>query len=562
MSHFPLLGRLRALLSNRAARRGARGASLAAQLFLLQVVVVAAIVLVIAVLGYVNAQRRSTQSAAEEVTGVARTLAASPDLLRALGAPNPSATLEPLAERVRADTGVAFITIMDPAGIRYTHPNTALIGQPFIGNIAPAQRGELLTETYTGTLGPSVRAVTPVFDESGRVRALVAVGITVRVLTAELRGQIFLLAGVAAAALLFGGLASYLVASRLRRHTHGLRPAELSRMYEYHDAILHAVREGLLLVSPSGAVTLCNDGAAVLLSVDPAEAEGSRPADLGLPGSLVETLIAHREVRDEVHLTADRVVLVNVSPVRSGERDLGSVVTLRDHTELQALTGELDSMRGFSESLRSQAHESANRLHAVVSLIELGRTEEAVAFATAELELAQQLTDRVVTAVGEPVLAAVLLGKSAEARERGVEVVLSEDSDVDDGVLRNVRSRDLVTILGNLIDNAVDATQEAPSPRVEVSVRAEPDALVIRVADNGPGLDPDTARDVFRRGWSTKDPGGGPEGSGGGGPANSGRGLGLALVGQSVRRYGGNVDVQRDAGAVFTVRIPLPEVSS
>ena len=119
-----------------------------------------------------------------------------------------------------------------------------------------------------------------------------------------------------------------------------------------------------------------------------------------------------------------------------------------------------------------------------------------------------------------------------------------------------------MTILGNLIDNAVDATQEAPSPRVEVSVRAEPDALVIRVADNGPGLDPDTARDVFRRGWSTKDPGGGPEGSGGGGPANSGRGLGLALVGQSVRRYGGNVDVQRDAGAVFTVRIPLPEVSS
>ncbi|WP_415830442.1 sensor histidine kinase, partial [Kibdelosporangium persicum] len=143
--------------------------------------------------------------------------------------------------------------------------------------------------------------------------------------------------------------------------------------------------------------------------------------------------------------------------------------TLRDHTDLQALTGELDSVKGFAESLRSQAHEAANRLHTVVSLIELDRTDEAVRFATEELEIAQQLTDRVVGAVGEPVLAALLLGKTAEASERGVELVITPDTHIDETTLPG---RDLVTILGNLIDNALDAAVEGTQPpRVFVTVR-------------------------------------------------------------------------------------------
>ena len=246
-------------------------------------------------------------------------------------------------------------------------------------------------------------------------------------------------------------------------------------------------------------------------------------------------------MRDEAHLTDRRVLLVNLSPVRSGGRDLGSVVTLRDHTELQALSGELDSIRGFAETLRSQAHESANRLHTVVSLIELGRAEEAVRFATAELDLAQRLTDRVVGAVDEPVVAALLLGKSAEAGERGVEVVLGEETEIDDTALAHLESRDLVTILGNLIDNAVEAVAESPHPRVDVTIRSTSDGVLIRVADNGPGVDPEAARQLFQRGWSTK---------------SGDRGLGLALVGQSVRRNGGDVDVRTDGGAVFIVHLP------
>ncbi|GAA0520565.1 histidine kinase [Saccharopolyspora subtropica] len=517
------------------------GWSLARQLFVLQVVVVAVVVLAGAGLAWYDAQRRTEEAAGDQVVAVARTLAALPDVRQGMVAPNPPATLQPLAERVRADTGVDFITMMSPQGIRYTHPDPSRIGQRFLGHIEPAVAGTAFTETYTGTLGPSLRAVVPVYDDAGRLVGLVSVGITMPVLTAELRLAVVGLAIVAGAALLLGGLLTYLVSARIRRHTHGLRPAELSRMYEYHDAILHAVREGLLLVAPSGTVTLCNDGAAVLLSLDPADAEGRHVCELGLPPSLVDTLGAGRAVRDEVHLTDEHVLLVNVSPIRSGGRDLGVVATLRDHTELQALSRELDSMRGFAESLRSQAHESANRLHTVVSLIELGRPDEAVAFATAELQLAQRLTDRVVGAVGEPVVAALLLGKSAEAGERGVEVVLTEDSEIDDVAVQHLDSRDLVTILGNLIDNAVEATLDRPHPRVEVTIRSTADGVLIQVADNGPGLDPRAAEQVFQRGWSTK---------------SDGRGLGLALVGQSVRRHRGTIEVRGEGGAVFTVRLP------
>ncbi|GAA2355539.1 sensor histidine kinase [Saccharopolyspora halophila] len=525
--------------------RGRPQWSLARQLFVLQVIVVAVVVLAGTALAFYDAQRQSSAAARDEVVALAKTLAAAPTVRDGLVAPEPAEVLQPLAERVRADTRVDFVTIMSPTGIRYTHPDPARIGEPFIGHIDRAVAGQALTETYTGTLGPSVRAVVPVYRD-GKLVGLVSDGITVRVLTRELQQRVTALVLVAGAALVLGGLLTYLVSERIRRHTHGMRPAELSRMYEYHDAILHAVREGLLLVGPDGRLTLCNDGAAVLLELDASEVEGERVADLGLPSSLLETLGAGRAVRDEVHLTDHRVLLVNVSPVRTGGRDLGSVVTLRDHTELQALSGELDSMRGFAESLRSQAHESANRLHTVVSLIELGRPDEAVDFATAELDLAQRLTDRVVGAVDEPVLAALLLGKSAEAGERGVEVVLGADTEIDDESVAHLESRDLVTILGNLIDNAVEAVVESPQPRVNVTIRSAADEVLIRVADNGPGVDSEAVQRLFRRGWSTK---------------SDDRGLGLALVGQSARRHGGTIDVRTEGGAVFTVRLPGPRAS-
>ncbi|MET8676766.1 sensor histidine kinase [Streptomyces sp. NPDC004647] len=620
--------------------RTPRPRSLAGQLFAMQVVLVAAVVAGCAVFAYITARHQAEDSARRQTTAAARAVAGSPSVRAAIRGDDPTAGLQPYAEQVRRDTGVAFVTIMNPDGIRWTHPVPERIGGQFLGHTGPALRGRTFTETYTGTLGPSVRVVTPVRD-GGRIVGLVSAGITVKKISDQVEQQVTALLGVAAGALVLGGIGTYVVNARLRRHTHGMNAGELSRMHDYHQASLHAVREGLLMLDGQRRIALMNDGGRELLGLDAdlpyRDVVGRTVADLGLPAPLTGALLAAEPRVDEVHLTADRIVVVNTSPVSSGEKR-GTVVTLRDHTELQALSGELDSVRGFAEALRSQAHEAANRLHAVVSLIELGRADEAVQFATAELELAQALTDQVVAAVGEPVMAALLLGKAAQANERGVELVLAPDSSIDDGVLPgSLPARDLVTVLGNLIDNAVDAAAEGTGwdpargrtvqpgagagsgvgavgagagvgeeghgtvlsgtgrpgegirddvregvrddvsgdvrepervpqpvrgdvrgerrPQVTVTARADDGELLLQVADTGTGVDTDDVDEIFRRGWSTKAPASTAGGLG------QGRGLGLALVRQAVRRNGGTIELARAAegGAEFTVRLPLRE---
>ncbi|WP_330282227.1 sensor histidine kinase [Streptomyces sp. NBC_00588] len=522
--------------------------SLAGQLFAMQAVLIAVLVAGYALFSYISDREQAEDAAARQAMSVSRSIADSPSVPAAIRTPRPTTELQPYALKVMRDADVDFVTIMNPQGIRWTHPSPDQIGKHFRGNIGPAQHGTAFTETYTGTLGPSVRAVVPIYDDHRHIVGLVSAGIKVKAISRQVQGQVSALLGVAAGALALGAVGTYVVNARLRRHTHNMNAAELSRMHDYHQAALHAVREGLLMLDGQYRVALINDGARELLGVRGEEdLVGRSVAQLGLPAPLTGALLASEPRVDEVHMSAERVLVVNTSPVSGGERR-GSVVTLRDVTELQSLMGELDSERGFTQALRSQAHEAANRLHTVVSLIELGRAQEAVDFATAELELAQALTDQVVAAVSEPVLAALLLGKTAQANERGVELVVSQDSRLDDGVLpASLPARDLVTILGNLIDNAVDAAQGSLRARVTVTAYAEHTELVMRVADTGAGVDPAHAELVFQRGFSTK-----PAGPGG-------RGLGLALVSQAVNRHEGTLTVAeaREGGAVFEARLPL-----
>ncbi|GLF94744.1 sensor histidine kinase [Streptomyces yaizuensis] len=532
-----------------------RPRSLAGQLFAMQVVLVAAIVSGCAYFTYATDREQAEETARLQSTATAAAVARSPSVVAAARSADPSARLQPYAEGVRRAAGVDFVVVMAPDGTRWTHPEPTEIGRKYLGHIDQARAGRTHSEKHLGVLGPSVRTVVPVHAADGRIVALVSAGITIREIGEQARKQLAALLVFSGGTLTAGGIGTYVINVRLRRHTKGMNAAQLSRMHDYHEAALHAVREGLLMLDGRRRIALVNDGARELLGLRD-DAVGSPVDTLGLPPSLTGALLASEPRVDEVHLTADRVVVVNTSPVVGGERR-GTVVTLRDHTELQALSGELDSERGFSQALRSQAHEAANRLHTVVSLIELGRVPEAVDFATAELELAQVLTDQVVGAVGEPVLAALLLGKAAQANERGVELVLAEDSLIDDGVLPpTLPARDLVTILGNLLDNAVDAASRPLTgdddrprparPRVTVTARVEPGTaeLLLQVHDTGAGIDPARADEVFRRGFSTH---------------GSHRSLGLALVRQAVHRGGGTIVLATgpDGGAEFTVRLPL-----
>ncbi|MEU8657660.1 sensor histidine kinase [Actinoplanes philippinensis] len=511
--------------------------SIARQLFALQVLVVTLLVAVGTTGAVLLAGRDAQKTAEAEVMAVARTIAQSSEVARALRAPDPSITLQPYAEAVRNETGTDFVVVMAPDRTRYSHPTRELIGQPFAGTVDEALRGGWVIEEYPGSLGTSIRTVVPIHDPaSGTIIGLVSVGIKTDTINQELIRQLPAVGGATAVALLLAAFGSWLLSRRLRRQTHGLGPAEMTRMYEYYDAVLHAVREGLVVVDRDGRVTLINDEGRRLLGV---EADG--PADL--PPEVAGLITERRPTVDEPVLIGDRVLVASRRETRFDGRVLGTVLTLRDHTELRSLTGELDSVRGLTEALRAQAHEAANRLHTVLTMVELGRADEAIALATAELAVAQQLTDQVVGAVEEPALAALLLGKSAQAGERGVELTIDGESRLTGSLLRG---RDLITVVGNLIDNALEAVAETPLPRrVGVLVREEDGEVLVRVRDNGPGLSPDQAASAFRRGWSTK---------------GDGHGIGLSLVRQVAQRYGGSYDIHTAAGggAVISVRLPVP----
>jgi two-component system CitB family sensor kinase len=530
-----------------------RGWSIAARLFVLQVVFITLLTAVATIWLSTDARTDVERDAAARSMVVATSIAVNPFVVEAVTSADPSRVLEPYALDLMETTSTDFITIMAPDRTRFTHPDPAEIGRPFRGTIAPALRGESFTETYTGTLGPSVRAVVPIEDADGEVVAIVAAGVTVDSISVAFGSRQSIVLVAAAVTLAFGALASWLLSRYLRRVTWGRGAEEMSRMFAYYEGVLHSVREGLVLVDDRARVVLYNDQAAELLGLPFERPDEPVPVSrLDLPRPLATLLSSGERAVDELYLTASHVLVVNqeatVSAVGAGPaRVLGTVTTLRDHTDLQALTGELQTMRTLSDALRSQTHEFANRLHTIVALIELGRPREALDLAANELDLGQELADRLVSTIGEPVLTALLLGKTAQARERGIRFELTAGDDIGHV---GIPSTELVTIVGNLVDNAMDAvspdlTGEGVRERpgiVSVDIRRLGDEIEFTVGDNGDGIA--DVEQAFRRGFSTKRAG------------LEGRGLGLALVGQSVRRLGGSIEVHNDGGAIVVVRLP------
>ncbi|GGN11206.1 histidine kinase [Streptomyces fuscichromogenes] len=317
---------------------------MAGQVFVLQVVIVLLLV-VSAVLALVLQVRHdSTMEARNRSLAVAQTFADAPGTAAALRLPDPTAVLQPRAEAARKSTGVDFIVVMNTDGIRYTHPKPDRIGKKFVGNIGPALAGGTVTEEVQGTIGELVQAVVPVRDADGAVVGLVSAGITTAHVGGRADQQLPLLLTAAAAALALATAGTALVSRRLLRQTHGLGPDEMTRMYEHHDAVLHSVREGVLIVDGDGRLMLANDEAQRLLDL-PQDAERRRVLDLGLDPETAALIASGRIATDEVHLVKDRLLAVNQRAIEVRGGPPGSVTTLRDSTELRALSGRAEVTR-------------------------------------------------------------------------------------------------------------------------------------------------------------------------------------------------------------------------
>lgn len=501
------------------------------------------VVAVSMLMAYREADRRVEEITRTRVLHVARALAATDDVLQGLATTDPARSLRDLAERERRRTDTDFVVVMTTEGVRFTHPTQAEVGGRYRGSIDAARAGGEIVEDYEGTLGRSTRAVVPVIQD-GSVRGLVAVGVRRTRVEEALRALLGDVLTWTAAVAVLSGLGTWFLAARVRRQTLGLGAQDLRRLHDHHEAVLHAVREGLVIVDEAGHLQVLNAEAARLLGLSSADV-GRRVEDLGLSPSLTAMLVCGGRHVDEQHASSGRVLLVSSSQVRRHGRPVGTLTTLRDRTELEELTDRLGVADSLSQALHAQAHEAANRLHTVITLIEMGQPHEAVQFGTADLQATARRRDAVVEAFPDPAVAALVLGKTAQAAELGIDLVLDPEANLPTGRLS---SYDAVTIVGNLLDNAMESLRGVPAQLERtITIDAQDDGtdLVLTVADTGPGLAESTTREAFRRGWSTKDSTG-----------PGGRGIGLALVQQTATRLGGGVDVTAGPGAVFTVRIP------
>ncbi|BDH12028.1 sensor histidine kinase [Streptomyces hygroscopicus] len=487
---------------------------------------------------------------------IAQTAAADPDLARELVTTGPTVhgPVQADAERIRTATGALYIVVMDTRGVRWSHTHTDEIGRHVSTDPSRTLAGRQVRQIDTGTLGRSARAKVPLRDGHGRIVGAVSVGIAYESVRGRLFGTIPGLLRYAGAALAVGVLAAVALSRRLRRRTHGVAFADISALLDEREAMLHGIREGVVAFDRRGRIRLVNDEAARLLGLD-ARAAGRALDEVLPPGRTTDVLAGRVDGADLLAVSGGRVLVANRMPTQDG----GAVVTLRDRTELELLGRELDSTQGLLDALRAQDHEHANQLHTVRGLLELGRHEKAVEFvsevASAQRASAEQIAER----VHDPLLSALLVGKAAVAAERGVSLRVSSATLLPDAV---VDPRDLVTVLGNLIDNALDATAErrCDEPFVEVELRAERTTAVLRVSDTGPGVPPRLRERIFAEGWSSKavPPATGAPSSAHPAAFHRGRGIGLALVRRLAERYGGmaRVTARAGGGAVFTVVLP------
>ncbi|MDQ0406759.1 sensor histidine kinase [Streptomyces sp. NPDC000349] len=472
---------------------------------------------------------------------IAQTTAQQPQVAEELRTTRPTTDgpVQAEAERIRKATQAEYVVVMDRQGVRWSHTDPSRIGEVVSTDPGQALAGRDVMEIDDGTLGRSARGKVPLRDADGDIVGAVSVGIAYDSVRARLIHAIPGLFAYAGGALAVGALAAWLISRRVQRQTRDLAFSDIAGLLAEREAMLHGIREGVVALDREGRMRLLNDEAQRLLGLG-AEAVGRSPDEALGAGRTADVLAGRVTGTDLLTVRGQRVLVANRMPTDDG----GAVATLRDRTELEQLGRELDSTRGLIDALRAQDHEHANRMHTLLGLLELEMYDDAVEFVGEVVGdhrvTAEQITER----IQDPLLAALLVGKATVAAERGVTLWVSDRTRLPD---RLVDPRGLVTIVGNLVDNALDATAGTPHARVEVELRAQGRATTLRVRDTGPGIPAEHRELVFTAGWSTKEP-----------PAHRRRGIGLSLVRRLAERQGGSatVDAAHGGGAEFVVVLP------
>ncbi|ANN35742.1 two-component system sensor histidine kinase DcuS (plasmid) [Bacillus thuringiensis serovar coreanensis] len=492
-----------------------------------------------------NVERVTEKSQAEKAKTIAHIVANNPAVIDGLVEKADTSAIQTYTNRLLKNTGVQFIVVMDMNGIRKSHPNPQKIGHHFIGgDEGPALKGQEHVSLAEGTLGMSMRVFVPIFSEAGEQLGAVAVGISadnVKERVKESRHIIYIGVGVG---ILVGIIGAILLARHIKKSLFGLEPHRIAKILEERNTMLQSVKEGIIAVDKEGRVTLINNEAKRIFKQSGLTEDFiGKDVELYSPNSRIKEVLQTGEVQLNVEQDIFGITIVtNRVPLYVKGEIVGVIATFRDKTEIRKLAEELTGIRLYAEALRAQSHEFMNKMHVVLGLTHMKQYEELQKYISGMVSEHQYEIGGVMKKIKSPVFAGFLLGKLSYAREKNIKLIISESSD-----LPNINDEciihELITIFGNLIDNALDAVMNCEKKQVEVGIQYG-DTLIITVKDTGNGVSEDMLDKLFTKGYSTK---------------GDNRGYGLYLVKQSIQRINGEVHISSLLGVGTTITVKIPK---
>lgn len=501
--------------------------------------VIGSVLLLVYALWFIQISDTTRDGVKDTALAVARTFSDMPEVKQALALPPQSGLIQPLALAITRRNDLLYAVVTDMHGVRYSHPNARLIGKRFIGeDIQPAFAGKENVAVNHGVLAPALRVFTPVFNDRQQQIGVVVVGISLSKVDEQIaKGRWDVLLTVLFSALVCG-IGTWSLVRGLKRVLLGLEPQEISTQFQQRQAMLHSLKEGVVAVDVEGRVTLINPAASEILLSGP----GKEIAHTPLLADLHEVLQTGEPIYDRELGCNGFLLISNTVPVRSQNAIVGAISTFRDKTEVSQLLQRLDGMVNYVDALRTTSHEFMNKLHVILGLLNMKSYDKLEEYVLQTAHTYQADIGEIQHRIKSPVVAGFLIGKIQRAKERGFTLNLAEESLVPD-CPNEKQVTVLVTVLGNLIENALDAMSGQSEGEVGLLLHYQNGWLSGEVSDDGPGIPPANIDAIFNKGFSTK---------------GENRGVGLFLTSQQLRELGGTLAVESEPGVFTQFFVHLP----
>jgi two-component system sensor histidine kinase DcuS len=518
---------------------------LSAHVTLMACGIIGSVLLVVFTLYAIQITKATRDGVKDTAQAIARTLANSPEIKRGLLLPPSSNIIQPIAQLVTDRNDLLYVVVTDMQGVRYSHPDNMQLGLIFIGDdLLPALQGKENISVNHGVLAQALRAFTPVYNAQHQQIGVVVVGISLKKVEEQItRSQLNALWTVLFS-ILIGFLGIWGLVRILKRILFGLEPYEISDLFEQRQAMLQSLREGVVAVDKQGRVTMINHAARQILLLP--SGNSSDNTDEAPHFRLQEILRQVSQTgiarQDQEIGYKGRLLLCNIVPVKSQNQVIGAICTFRDKTEISQLMQRIDGMVNYVDALRSHTHEFMNKLHVILGLLNMKRYDKLEEYIIQIANNYQTDIGAIQRKIKSPVIAGFLLGKINRVKEAGFTLVLAEECRVPDTASEE-QVAVLITALGNLIENALDAMADQPEGEIRLLLHYQNGWLSCEVSDDGPGIDHARLDDIFIKGYSTK---------------GENRGVGLFLARQQIQNAGGNIAVESEPGVFtqFFVQIP------